>query len=100
MLVRSLMAPGTEQVLEDLFRHQGDHTIRLNVPLSNVTWAKIVTTLIQKDIGTALGYVQKNGDIVTHPETYSIIEGEGLIVLINDDQVIPSLDDIAQLLKE
>lgn len=96
MLVRSLIAPGTEQVLEDLFRHQGDHTIRLNVCLKGVTWAQVVTTLIQKNIGTALGYVQKNGDIITHPQTYSIIEAEGLIILINDDQVIPSLEEIRQ----
>ncbi|WP_392386053.1 ion channel [Marinomonas primoryensis] len=96
MLVRSLIAPGTEQVLEDLFRHQGDHTIRLNVRLEGVTWAQVVTTLIQKNIGTALGYVQKNGDIITHPQTYSIIDAEGLIILINDDQVIPSLEEIRQ----
>lgn len=96
MLVRSLMAPGTEQVLEDLFRHQGDHTIRLDVQLSNVTWARVVTTLIQKDIGTALGYVQKNGEIMTHPQTHSVIDAEGLIVLINDDQVIPSLHEIGK----
>ena len=96
MLVRSLIAPGTEQVLEDLFRHQGDHTIRLNVRLTGVTWAQVVTTLIQKNVGTALGYVQENGDIITHPQTYSIIEAEGLIILINDDQVIPSLEEIRQ----
>jgi voltage-gated potassium channel len=99
MLVRSLIAPGTEQVLEDLFRHQGDHTIRLNVHLSGVTWAEVVTTLIQKDIGTALGYVRKNGDIVTHPQTFATIEAEGLIILINDDQVIPSLEEIGQYFK-
>lgn len=96
MLVRSLIAPGTEQVLEDLFRHQGDHTIRLNVRLTGVTWAEVVTTLIQKDIGTALGYVRKNGEIVTHPQTFSSIDAEGLIILINDDQVIPSLEEIGQ----
>ncbi|MFT2099065.1 ion channel [Marinomonas sp. 2405UD66-6] len=97
MLVRSLMAPGTEQVLEDLFRHQGDHTIRLNIQLANVTWAKVVTTLIQKNIGTALGYIQENGDVVTHPQTHAVINATGLIVLINDDQVIPSLDEIGKL---
>jgi voltage-gated potassium channel len=100
MLVRSLIAPGTEQVLEDLFRHQGDHTIRLDVEITGVTWAKIVTTLIQKDIGTALGYVQTNGDIITHPQTHSVIDAQGLIVLINDDQIIPSLAEISQFFNE
>lgn len=94
MLVRSLIAPGTEQVLEDLFRHQGDHTIRLDVRVTGVTWAQVVTTLIQKDIGTALGYVHQNGDIVTHPQTHAIVDAEGLIILINDNQVIPSLNEI------
>lgn len=97
MLVRSLIAPGTEQVLEDLFRHQGDHTIRLNVRLKGVTWAHIVTTLIQQNIGTALGYVNQNGDIVTHPQTHSTVYAEGLIVLINDDQILPSLKEIEGL---
>ncbi|MGB0783356.1 MAG: ion channel [Marinomonas sp.] len=99
MLVRSLIAPGTEQVLEDLFRHQGDHTIRLNVRLEKVTWAQVVTTLIQNDIGTALGYVGENGDIVTHPQTHSIINAEGLIILINDDQELPSNEEISRLFK-
>lgn len=96
MLVRSLIAPGTEQVLEDLFRHQGDHTIRLDVHLTGVTWANVVTTLIQKNIGTALGYVQYNGEIITHPQTHTLIDAQGLIILINDDQDIPSLDEISQ----
>lgn len=97
MLVRSLIAPGTEQVLEDLFRHQGDHTIRLNVALHNIAWAEVVTTLIQKDIGTALGYVHKDGSIVTHPQAKSTIDAEGLIVLINYDQAIPSSEEIRRL---
>lgn len=94
MLVRSLIAPGTEQVLENLFRHQGDHTVRLDMPVSDVTWAEVVTTLIQNNIGTALGYVQSNNEIVTHPATSQKIEATGLIVLINDDEALPSIDTI------
>lgn len=100
MLVRSLVAPGTEQVLEDLFHHQGDHTIRLNIRLNDVTWATVVSTLIQHDIGTALGYVQKNGEIVTHPKAHALIEAEGLIVLVNDDQVVSSADNILKLFNQ
>ncbi|MCV2401773.1 potassium channel family protein [Marinomonas sp. C2222] len=94
MLVRSLIAPGTEQVLENLFRHQGDHTVRLDMELSGVTWAEIVTTLIQNNIGTALGYVQTNNEIVTHPSTGTKIDAKGLIVLVNDDEALPSIASI------
>jgi voltage-gated potassium channel len=100
MLVRSLVAPGTEQVLEDLFHHQGDHTIRLNIHLTDVSWATVVSTLIQNDIGTALGYVQKNGDIVTHPQAHSLIDTEGLIILVNDNQVMPSTNEILKLFNQ
>ncbi len=96
MLVRSLIAPGTEQVLEDLFRHQGDHTIRLDVRISGIMWRDIVTTLIEKDVGTALGYITQNGDVITHPQTHSVIDAEGLIILINDDQIIPPLQEIGR----
>jgi voltage-gated potassium channel len=97
MLVRSLIAPGTEQVLEDLFRHQGDHTIRLDVELDNLVWADIVTTLIQQDVGTALGYVTQGNDIVTHPKAKERINATGLIILVNDNQAIPESNKIRQL---
>ncbi|WP_191601564.1 potassium channel family protein [Marinomonas algicola] len=90
MLVRSLIAPGTEQVLEDLFRYQGDHTIRLDVEIKGKTWADIVTTLIQQDIGTALGYVGDDGMVTTHPKTAEVVNVRSLIILVNDDQIIPN----------
>ncbi len=90
MLVRSLIAPGTEQVLEDLFRYQGDHTIRLDVHIEGKTWGEIVTTLIQHDIGTALGYVGENKMVTTHPQTSEVVKVNSLIILVNDDQVLPS----------
>ncbi|MGR0279277.1 ion channel [Marinomonas dokdonensis] len=97
MLVRSLIAPGTEQVLENLFRHQGDHTIRLDIHLEQVTWSKVVITLIQNDIGTALGYEDRDGKIITHPQTGSRITTNSLIILVNDDQPLPPADDIRKL---
>ncbi|ADZ92904.1 potassium channel protein [Marinomonas mediterranea] len=97
MLVRSLIAPGTEQVLENLFRYQGDHTVRIDVNLSNVTWAEIVTRLIQENIGTALGYENEFGNIVTHPDTHASITARSLIVLVGDDTNLPSGSKIKAL---
>ncbi|TDO95542.1 potassium channel protein [Marinomonas balearica] len=97
MLVRSLIAPGTEQVLENLFRYQGDHTVRIDVNLTNVTWADVVTRLIQANIGTALGYEDEFGNIITHPNTHSSISAKSLIVLVGDDSNIRSGDEIRAL---
>lgn len=90
MLVRSLIAPGTEQVLENLFRYEGDHTIRVDILLEGHTWADIVTTLIQNNVGTALGFENGNGDIITHPATNEKISARSLILLVGDKQVLPS----------
>lgn len=95
MLVRSLIAPGTEQVLENLFRYEGDHTIRLDIRLEGFTWADIVTRLIQNNIGTALGFENNNGDIITHPATSEKISARSLILLVGDEQVLPSKEQIA-----
>ena len=97
MLVRSLVAPGTEQVLENLFRYQGDHTIRLDISLQGRTWADIVTTLIQHNIGTALGYAKADGRIVTHPTPATVVEVASLIILVNDHQSVPSSEAITAL---
>ncbi|MBJ7539440.1 potassium channel family protein [Marinomonas transparens] len=99
MLVRSLIAPGTEQVLEDLFRHQGDRTIRLDIQLKDIPWANVVTTLIQNDIGTALGYETLQGDIITHPPSKQRITTKSLMVLVGDEQGTPNTMDVLALFK-
>lgn len=100
MLVRSLVAPGTEQVLEDLFRYQGDHTVRINVSLYNVRWADVVTELIQRDYGTAIGFEDTMGKIVTHPKSSEFISLNALILLIGEDQQSPSVEQIKRLFSE
>ncbi|SBS26472.1 voltage-gated potassium channel [Marinomonas spartinae] len=94
MLVRSLIAPGTEQVLENLFRYEGDHTIRLEVNLEGFTWAQIVTCLIQNNIGTALGYENQHGQIITHPSTTESIHARSLILLVGDELKTPSPEQL------
>lgn len=98
MLVRSIVAPGTEQVLEDLFRYQGDHTVRINVSLYDVRWADVVTQLIQRDMGTAIGFEDTMGNIVTHPKSSEHISLNALILLIGEDQVTPTGEEVKVLL--
>lgn len=100
MLVRSLVAPGTERVLEDLFRYQGDHTIRINVSLYNIRWADVVTELIQRDLGTAIGFEDTMGNIITHPKSSERISLNALILLIGEDQKAPTKEDILRILAQ
>ncbi len=82
IMVRSVVAPGSEKVLEDLFNYQHDHPHRYEIELDDLTWADIVSALIRHGIGTALAYIDDNHEVVCHPPTDKEIEGKGLIVLV------------------
>ena len=38
LMVRAMAAPGTEAILEDLFRHQGNHPRRYDIDFSENNW--------------------------------------------------------------
>ncbi|KPQ01944.1 potassium channel family protein [Marinobacter sp. HL-58] len=86
IMVRSVVAPGSEKVLEDLFNYQNDHPHRYEIELDDLTWADIVSALIRHGIGTALAYIDENDDVVCHPPTDQEIEGKGLIVLVKSSE--------------
>lgn len=82
IMVRAVVAPGSEKVLEDMFNYQNDHPHRYDVALDDLNWADIVSALIRHGIGTALAYIDHDGEVVCHPTTDEEIEGKGLIVLV------------------
>lgn len=86
IMVRSVVAPGSEKVLEDLFNYQNDHPHRYEVDLDDLTWADIVSALIRHGIGTALAFIDENTDVICHPPTDQEIEGKGLIVIVKSIQ--------------
>lgn len=86
IMVRAVVAPGSEKVLEDLFNYQNDHPHRYEIDLDDLTWADIVSALIRHGIGTALAFIDENNEVVCHPPTDQEIEGKGLIVLVKSSE--------------
>ncbi|MAL99583.1 potassium channel family protein [Hydrocarboniclastica marina] len=82
ILVRALVAPGSEKVLEDLFNQENDHAHRYTVALKGLTWSDIVCALIRADYGTALAYISEDREVVCHPPANEEVTGIGLIVLV------------------
>ena len=83
LLVRALAAPGTEQILENLFTYQGVHPHRFDVALSGLNWGEVVARLIGAGVGTPLGYVQQDNHVVTNPNVAEPVEGKAVIVIVN-----------------
>lgn len=93
LIVRAIVAPGCELVMENLFTHGGNHTRRYNVPISNARWSDVVCVLINNSLGTALAYLDEEMNVVTDPDPSHDVNARGIIMLIREEH-IPSNSEI------
>lgn len=85
IMTRALEAPGTEQVLENLFSHKGDYPQRFEVIIRNMKWAQIATRIINAGLGIPLGYIDEHKNVHTNPKADSQIHTNSLIVLVHEE---------------
>ncbi len=97
IIIRALIAPGTEKVLEDLFTHENDHPHRYEVAILDMTWSDIVCALIQENLGTAMAYIERSGEVICNPDATEIVSSTALIVLIKTESA-PSEQEITMAL--
>ncbi len=85
MLARAVVAPGSEQIITDLFTAEGDecHRIDLPKPWSGV-WADLCRRLIGAGVGTPLGYVDGQGRVDANPRGPREVEAHALFVVVNE----------------
>jgi voltage-gated potassium channel len=90
MIVRALAAPGSEQILEDLFTSQRDECWRYDVRIRGVPWSEIVATLVREDIGVPIAYRAAGEDrIGVNPPPQSEIDADKLFVLVREGNARP-----------
>ena len=101
IVVRAMVAPGSEAIIEDIFTHAGDHPQRYQVQLRNVFWYQVVSALIEADFGVAMGYVDPgHGHVVPNPPAQTRVTTDALILLVREsaepapEQVTACLDKI------
>lgn len=98
LLVRALVAPGSETILEDLFKDEGVHSRRYDVDLNGELWSEIVTKVVLAGLGTAVGYLGAGG-IVTNPKPNDVVVGSALFILVCHDS-IPDRQAVLDILSE
>jgi len=86
LIVRAIVSPGVETMMENLFTHHGDHSQRYDLPVDGLRWADLVAGLIQADLGTALAYTDDAGEVVCNPPSETRVHGTGLIVMVRANQ--------------
>lgn len=83
LVVRALVAPGVEQVLETLFTHESDHLARFEAPFNGLRWGSIVASFVDGGAGLPLAYVDAGG-VHTNPHQDDVCQGSAIITLIDE----------------
>jgi voltage-gated potassium channel len=86
LLMRSILAPGSEQIIEELFSSLGEECIRYDVRTQK-TWSTIVHTLTVSDVGVPIAYECLQGNVFTNPPPQNQIETQALFVLVRNGNI-------------
>jgi voltage-gated potassium channel len=86
MLIRAMVAPGSEKILENLFDTSGDEVYRveLKTPIF-LQWMEVVTKIVGAGAGIPIGFMEAGDNIVTNPSPDSIVNTTTLFVIVNDN---------------
>lgn len=86
-LVRSLVAPGTEEVLEDFFTHDNAHMHRFDLRFQDQCWQELICRFVTSGAGIPMAYVI-DGEVRCNPEPTAVCSGDAIITLLNDGQTV------------
>jgi voltage-gated potassium channel len=84
ILVRALVAPGTEKVLENLFTHHDDHAVRYRVSLKGAVWSDVACNLMRAGYGTLMAYVTGDGHVECHPAPDHCFDAASIILMVRE----------------
>jgi voltage-gated potassium channel len=89
MLARTILAPGAETVIDDIFSAGGTEIVRYDVPLKGL-WNEIAGAVINADIGMPLSYIDRAGKVVSNVRPESPIDSQGIFVVAREGNVLTS----------
>jgi len=96
LVVRAMVEPGTEQVLENLFNHKQDRLVTFNVNFSVSQWRHLLVAFVQQNNGIPMGYIDDSG-VHTNPVASSACAGSALVLLVGEGIEV-SLPEVEQTL--
>lgn len=84
MIIRAFIAPGAEQIIENLFNDEGDEYKRYDIKL-RLRWDQIVSKLVNSDIGIPVAYISaRDQRVVSNPRPATEINAQGLLIMVRE----------------
>ena len=100
MLVRALIAPGSEAIIEDLFTRHGDECVRYEVSVAGVPWGRLAARLVSAGAGTALAYASAaDGEVIVNPRPDRQVSASALFLMVKEGHE-PAMDMLERLILE
>lgn len=85
MLIRALVAPGSEAIIEDLFTVKGDECRRVDLTKPwRGDWTEIVTRLVAGGIGTPIAFQDGRGEVHINPVGRQGLEARAVFVVTHE----------------
>lgn len=99
MIVRAFVAPGSEQIIENMFSSSGDEYLRFDTEVSNKSWSEVVCSVSQNDLGTAIGYIDKEScELHCNPPSSQLVNASSIFIIAREES-IPSISSLNRVLQ-
>lgn len=87
MVIRAINAPGSEDIIVNLFDSEGDECVRFDFDsLHNMQWGDVIVKLASNDVGLPLALLNEKGNVITNPKFKEIFDIKAIFVLMKDEQ--------------
>ncbi|MBL6664381.1 MAG: NAD-binding protein, partial [Rickettsiales bacterium] len=97
LLVRSILAPGSEKVIETLFDSFGQECVKYEIEVEE-KWLDVVQKLTSGDLGIPIAYEDTSGAIISNPSTKRVINAKAIFVIVREGNVKTD-KEVAAILK-
>ena len=97
LLMRTILAPGSEQIIETLFNTSNEECIRYEVE-THCKWIDIIQQFTDHDFGLPIAYEDHNNQIIKSPSARSDVRTKAIFVIVKE-KCVRSSKDIEKLLK-
>jgi voltage-gated potassium channel len=102
LVVRSIIAPGSEMIIEELLGHEGATCRRYDLEIT-AEWVKLQELFNVRKWGLLIGYIdQKNRQFIGSGHE-GVINVRGLLSIVHEDRVPPPstvIEDLKEVFKE
>lgn len=86
LLVRTILAPGSEQLIETILDSKREECIRYDANVQ-ARWGDIVAWMIEQDLGVPLSYLSKEDTTVSNPSANDTVNATALFVLAKKERI-------------